>query len=298
MTKIGFIGCGVMGKPMALNLLKAGYSVVAYDLNSAPLKELEAAGATSAGSPGEVAQQTNLIITILPSSPAVEQVLCGDQGILEVAQKGATIIDMTTGDPLVSQKLAALAAEKGIDMLDAPVSGGEKGAIAGTLTIMAGGRKEAFEQCTDILKAMGKTIVYAGESGMGAAVKLCNQLAFGINILGLAESIIFGAKLGVDPKVQFQVMSNGSANSFVLENFYPVPGLVPQSPSNRDFAPGFMTSLLSKDLGLVMSAVNELKTPLITGSLAHQLYEAACANGLGEKDCTSIINFLRQLAGE
>ncbi|MEE8414146.1 MAG: 3-hydroxyisobutyrate dehydrogenase [Dehalococcoidales bacterium] len=299
MKKVGFIGCGIMGKPMAANLLKVGYSVITHDLNLAQVRELEKLGAGSAGSPGDIAsQKPDIIITMLPSSPDVEQVLCGDQGVFETVQKGTLIIDMTTGDPLVSQRLASMAAEKGIDMLDAPVSGGEIGAIEGTLTIMVGGKREVFERGTEVLRAMGKNIVYAGESGMGATVKLCNQMAFGINILGLAESIIFGARLGVKPEVQFQVLSNGSGRSFVQEKYYPVPGLVPNSPADRDFAPGFMTSLLSKDLGLVMSTANELKMPLATCSLAHQLYEAACANGLGKKDCTSVINFLRQLTGE
>jgi 3-hydroxyisobutyrate dehydrogenase len=163
---------------------------------------------------------------------------------------------------------------------------------------MVGGKQETFERCKDILQAMGQNIVYVGESGMGAAVKLTNQIIVGITVLAIAESVIFGAKLGIDPKIQFQVLSTGVARSFILENLYPSPGIVPHSPASHDFAPGFMTSLMSKDMGLIMSAANELKAPLMMCSLAHQLYEAACAGGLGQKDMSSVINLLRRLSGD
>ena len=297
MNRVGFIGCGTMGKPMALNLLKAGYELVVYDIDPMPVKELVASGATKARSSKEVAEQLEIIITMLPSSPHVEEVMFGPDGVLESLKVGSIIIDMSTINPIITRKVAAAAAEKGIQMLDAPVSGGVPKAIDGTLTIIVGGKKEIFEECKSILQIMGENIIHAGDIGMGEVVKLANQLLVGVSMIAVAESFLFGTRLGADPQTLYDVLTRSSGNSFILEKQVPYPNIAPTSAANRDFAPGFMTELMAKDLDLILSAAKALRMPLITCSLAYQMYEAAKAVGLGKKDFSVVSKIIQRLAG-
>jgi len=298
MKKLGFIGLGNMGKPMAVNLLNSGYSLIVHDLKPEPVAELAAAGATAAGSPREVAEKSEVVITMLTSSPHVEQVMFGPDGVLEGLKQGATIIDMSTIDPIVTRKVAAAAAEKGIKMLDAPVSGAPPKAADGTLSIMVGGKKEVFAECQDILQVMGEKVLHAGDVGMGEVVKLANNLAAAVAGIGAWEGFLFGTKLGADPKTLFEVISASSGNSWVVQTRVPYADIIPNCPANNDFAPGFTTDLMAKDFGLILSAAETMKFPLLAGSLTYQLLEAARAAGLGHKDWSAVCKVIYKLAGE
>jgi 3-hydroxyisobutyrate dehydrogenase len=298
MKKLGFIGLGNMGKGMALNVAKAGYPLTVHDIRPEPVQELVKAGARAAGSPREVAENSEVVITMVTSSPHVEQIMYGDDGVLAGMKKGSIIIDMSTIDPIVTRRVAEAAADKGIDMLDAPVSGAPPKAADGTLSIMVGGKKEIFERCLPILEIMGEKIIHAGEVGMGEVVKLANNLAAAIAGIGVFEGFLFGVKLGADPKVLYDVMSSSSGNSWVLQTRVPYPDIIPGSPANEDFAPGFTTDLMAKDLGLIMSAAEATRIPLLAGSLTRQMIEAARAMGLGNKDWSAVSKVVQQLAGE
>ena len=298
MKKLGFIGLGNMGKGMALNLVKAGYPLTIHDVRPEPVQELVKAGAKAAGSPREVAENSEIVITMVTSSPHVEQIMFGDDGVLAGMKKGNIIIDMSTIDPIVTRKVAAAAADKGIDMMDAPVSGAPPKAADGTLSIMVGSKKELFDQCKSILDVMGEKVIHVGEVGMGEVVKLANNLAAAIAGVGVFEGFLFGVKLGADPKVLYEVMSASSGNSWVLQTRVPYPNVIPGSPANDDFAPGFTADLMAKDLGLILSAAEATKIPLLAGSLTRQLVEAARAAGYGSKDWSVIARIIQQLAGE
>jgi 3-hydroxyisobutyrate dehydrogenase len=298
METIGFVGCGTMGKPMALNLVKAGYTLTTHDLNPQPVEELATAGAAVATSPREAAEKSEVVITMLPSSPNVEEVVCGPEGVLKGAKKGSIIIDMSTIDPIVTRKVATAAAGKGIKMLDAPVTGFPTRAAEGTLTIMAGGDKEIFEQCKDILQVMGEKIYYVGGTGMGEVVKLTNNILAAICGIGVCEGFLFGTKLGADPETLFEVISNGGGNSWWLQNCVPYPGLAPNSPANKDFAPGFKTDLMAKDINLVLSAAEAKNIPLFMCTMLRQLLEASQASGYGQKDWSIVSKVLQRLAGD
>ena len=298
MEKLGFIGLGNMGKGMALNLAKAGYPLTVHDIRPEPVQELVKAGAKAAGSPRELAENSEVVITMVTSSPHVEQLMFGPDGVLAGLKKGGIIIDMSTIDPIVTRKVAAAAAEKGIDMLDAPVSGAPPKAADGTLSIMVGGKKELFEQCKPILEVMGEKIIHTGDVGMGEVVKLANNLAAAIAGIGVFEGFLFGVKLGADPKVLYNVMSASSGNSWVLQTRVPYPNVIPGSPANEDFAPGFTVDLMAKDLGLILSAAEATKIPLLAGSLTRQMVEAAQAAGLGGKDWSAVAKIIQQMAGE
>lgn len=298
MKKLGFIGLGNMGKGMALNLARAGYPLTVHDIRPEPVQELVQAGAKAAGSPREVAENSEIVITMVTSSPHVEQIMFGPDGVLAGLKKGNIIIDMSTIDPIVTRKVAAAATEKGIDMMDAPVSGAPPKAADGTLSIMVGGKKEIFDQCKPILEVMGEKIIHVGEVGMGEVVKLANNLAAAIAGIGVFEGFLFGVKLGADPKVLYDVMSASSGNSWVLQTRVPYPNVIPQSPANNDFAPGFTTDLMAKDLGLILSAAEATKIPLLAGSLTRQLVEAARAAGFGDRDWSVVAKIIQQLAGK
>ena len=298
MKKLGFIGLGNMGKGMALNLAKAGYPLTVHDIRPEPVQELVQAGAKAAASPREVAENSEIVITMVTSSPHVEQIMFGPDGVLAGLKKGNIIIDMSTIDPIVTRKVAAAATEKGIDMMDAPVSGAPPKAADGTLSIMVGGKKEIFDQCQPILEVMGEKIIHVGDVGMGEVVKLANNLAAAIAGIGVFEGFLFGVKLGADPRVLYEVMSASSGNSWVLQTRVPYPNVIPQSPANNDFAPGFTTDLMAKDLGLILSAAEATKIPLLAGSLTRQLVEAARAAGFGDRDWSVVAKIIQQLAGE
>ena len=298
MEKLGFIGLGNMGKGMALNLARAGYPLAVHDVRPEPVQELVKAGARASGSPREVAENSEIVITMVTSSPHVEQIMFGDDGVLAGMKKGNIIIDMSTIDPIVTRKVAAAAADKGIDMMDAPVSGAPPKAADGTLSIMVGGKKEIFDQCKPILDVMGEKIIHAGDVGMGEVVKLANNLAAAVAGVGAFEGFLFGVKLGADPKILYDVMSTSSGNSWVIQTRVPYPNVIPGSPANDDFVPGFTADLMAKDLGLILSAAEATRIPLLGASLARQLIEVAQAKGLGGKDWSVIAKVLQEMAGE
>jgi 2-hydroxy-3-oxopropionate reductase len=288
--KIGFVGTGIMGKPMVKNLLKAGYPVLCYDLVPEPLKELAAAGAALAGSNREVAEKSEIVITMLPNSPHVEQAVLGPKGILEGARSGLLLLDMSTISPIVSQRVAAEAAKKGVKMLDAPVSGGEKGAIEGTLSIMVGGERAVFDKVLPIFQAMGKTITYIGPIGSGGFVKLANQIIVAINLTAIAEALVLGTKAGIDLELMINALSGGLAGSKCLE----------QKRNNylqHAFQPGFKIDLHSKDLNLIMESAEKLGVPLPTTALVRELFSALRVKGRGQMDHSGVITLLEELAG-
>lgn len=298
MKKLGFIGLGNMGQPMASNLVKAGYPVTVYGRRPEPVRELVVLGATAASSPRELAEKSEVVITIVSSSPQVEQLILDSDGVLAGLKSGGIIIDMSTIDPIVTRKVAATAAEKGIEMLDAPVSGAPPKALAGTLSIMVGGKKEIFEQCKDILAVMGEKIFYVGDIGMGEVVKLANGIITAISGVAVCEGFLFGTKFGADPKILFEVISASTGNCWFLQTRVPYPNVIPESPVNNDFAPGFTTDLMAKDLGLILSAAEAKNIPLLASSLTRQLIEITRAIGLGQKDWSVVNKVIQRLAGE
>ncbi|MGI8914717.1 MAG: 2-hydroxy-3-oxopropionate reductase [Chloroflexota bacterium] len=287
---IGFIGLGIMGKPMARNLLQAGRALVVHNRSRAAVDELVAAGALAAGSPREVAQQTNIIITMLPDSPDVAAVVEGPDGILAGAQAGHVLLDMSTISPVVAQRLAQAAAAKGVTMLDAPVSGGDKGAIAGTLSIMVGGDEATFERMQPIFAVMGKTIVRVGESGAGQVVKACNQVVVALTIEAVSEALVLGSKAGVDPAKILQVLGGGLAGNRVMElrgpNFL-----------QHSFAPGFKARLHQKDLSIALAAGHAYGVPLPSTALVDQLFQALAVAGKGDLDHSALLTVLEGMAG-
>ena len=288
--KIGFVGTGIMGKPMVKNLLKAGYPVLCYDVVPEPLKELAAAGATVAASNKEVAEKSEVVVTMLPNSPHVEQAVLGPKGILEGARSGLLLLDMSTISPIVSQKVAAEAAKKDVKMLDAPVSGGEKGAIEGTLSIMVGGERAVFDKVLPIFQAMGKTITYIGPIGSGGFVKLANQIIVAINLTAIAEALVLGTKAGIDLELMINALSGGLAGSKCLD----------QKKNNylqHAFQPGFKIDLHSKDLNLIMESAEKLGVPLPATALVRELFSALRVKGRGQMDHSGVITLLEELAG-
>jgi len=275
--RIGFIGVGVMGKPMAINLMKAGYALTVFDLNPNPLKELQARGAAIAHSSKEVASQAQVVITMLPNSGDVEKVILKENGVMEGLKSNSIVVDMSTIDPSVSRSIAKTLAGKNIKMLDAPVSGGQKGAEDGTLSIMVGGDKDVFEKCSPIFKAMGENIFYCGPNGNGEIVKVVNNMLSATNRAVCAEGLALGVKAGVDFKVLFDVIctSTGQSRSLVSSSAKAFKG---------DYEPGFAAALMHKDLGLAMNLAKEEKVPVPLGAISHQLYNHLLASGLGKKD--------------
>ncbi|MFQ5881523.1 MAG: 2-hydroxy-3-oxopropionate reductase [Candidatus Methylomirabilales bacterium] len=288
--KVGFIGLGIMGKPMARNLLKAGYSLTIYNRSRPAMEELKSQGAAVGESSKEVASASEVVITMLPNSPDVELVVLGPKGVLEGAKAGTILIDMSTISPIISQKIYQEARKKGVKALDAPVSGGEKGAIEGILSIMVGGDEEAFEAVLPILQAMGKTITYMGPAGAGGFTKLANQVIVAINLTGIGEALTLGRKAGLDPERLIQALSGGMAGSRCLE--MKGPQII-----KRNFQPGFKTDLHYKDLGLIMEAARALQVPLPTAAVVQELFSALRVKGRGALDHSAVITVLEELAG-
>jgi 3-hydroxyisobutyrate dehydrogenase len=287
--KIGFIGVGFMGKPMSLNLLKAGYRLIAYDINPNTLQELQGKKASIATSCKEVAAESNIIITMLPNSKDVEQAILGEVGVVEGVKPESIVVDMSTIDPSISRKIAEALSKKGVKMLDAPVSGGQMGAKAGTLAIMVGGDEEIYKRCLDIFNAMGKKIYYCGGNGNGEVVKIANNLLAGINVVASAEALAMGVKAGVDLRVLFDAISASSGQNFAMQFYAAVKAF------KGDFEPGFMADLMYKDLGLAMNLAREERIPMIMGALAHQTFSLANAKGLGKKDFTILFKMMEDL---
>jgi 2-hydroxy-3-oxopropionate reductase len=287
---VGFIGLGIMGRPMAKNLLKAGYPLVVHSRSQGPVDELVGAGAKRASSPREVAGQTEVLITMLPNSPDVEQVALGKDGIVEGARKGLLYLDMSTISPLVSQKVGAALAPKGVRTLDAPVSGGEKGAIDAALSIMVGGEAADFEAALPIFQAMGKTITHLGPLGAGGFTKLANQVIVAVNLTALGEALTLAKKAGLDRALTLKALGGGLAGSRCLEQ--KTPNYV-----SGTYNPGFKVDLHFKDLGLIMESSRALGVPLPCTALVQELFNALRVKGRGGLDHSGVITLLEELAG-
>ena len=287
--KIGFIGLGIMGKPMSKNLLKAGYPLTVHNRSPIPVNELTALGASKAESPKETAQKSDVIITMLPDSPDVEKVILGENGVLEGAKSGIVIIDMSSIAPLVSKRIAIEVEKKGVEMLDAPVSGGENGAIQGTLAIMVGGKEEIFNKHLDILKVMGKSVVRVGDIGAGGFTKLANQIIVAINIAAISEALVLGEKAGLNPEFLYKAIREGLAGSNVLDSKI-------NNILKRNFKPGFKIKLHKKDLNNVLLTAKDLDIPLPLTSLVQQMMVSLINEGKGEDDHSALINFIENIA--
>jgi 3-hydroxyisobutyrate dehydrogenase len=297
MTRIGFIGVGTMGLPMAANLVKKGFAVTAFDLNTEAVKAAVAAGMTAAASAAEAVAAADIVVTMLPSSPHVESVYGGDGGVINAARKGTLCIDMSTVDPAASRRVAAAAAERGLRFVDAPVSGGTPRAIDGTLAIMVGASGADFQAALPALQAMGANVIHVGPVGSGEVAKLCNNLIAGVAAVAVSEAFRIAEGFGVDAKTVTEVIAKSSGNTWVMENMHPVPGLVARAASSNDYAPGFMTDLMCKDVGLAVDAARNLRIPLFVAPAAQQVYRLASSHGLARKDFTSIYSFLKPSAG-
>eukprot|EP00118_Oscarella_pearsei_P007629 m.37966 g.37966 ORF g.37966 m.37966 type:complete len:316 (+) comp32487_c0_seq5:58-1005(+) len=291
---IGFIGVGNMGAHMARNLVKGGRRVLIHDKFSDPVEELRKEGAEVANSPSEVAEKTKQIITMLPSSPHVREVYAGQNGILKTVQPGTLLIDSSTIDPAVSKEVAVMVAEKGSQMVDAPVSGGTTAARDALLTFIVGGTEDAFSKAEKILKLMGKNVFHCGGIGSGQAVKICNNLMLGITMFGTAEVMNLGMRLGLDPKLLASVMNVSSGQSWSSLKYNPVPGVLDGVPSSNNYQGGFASKLMLKDLGLALNAARDTSSPTPLGALATQLYQVMCDQGFDSKDFSSAFQFLIQ----
>ncbi len=289
MNKIGFIGLGIMGKPMALNLIKAGFELVVYNRTSSKTDELVEQGAVAVLSPKEVAENSDIIITIVSDTPDVKDVILGEQGVIQGVKAGSVVIDMSTISPSVTKEIAAKLKEKNVDMLDAPVSGGDTGAINGTLAIMVGGEKSVLEKCMPVFNAMGKTITHTGTNGMGQVVKLCNQILVSVTNMAVSEAVLFAQKSGVDPHTMIEATKGGAAGSWQLANLGP-------KMVDEDFAPGFMIDLQQKDLRLVLEAASQINLPLPALSFVHQMYTSNQANGEGKEGTQALYKSIRRLS--
>jgi len=289
MKRIGFVGLGIMGKPMALNLLKAGYELTVYDVVPERVQELVKAGAQRGSSSEDVAARSELVITMLPNSPHVRQAVLGPHGVLDGAQPGTILIDMSSIAPAASQEIAAKAEAKGVIMLDAPVSGGEPKAVAGTLAIMVGGPQEVFDQVKDILAKMGSTVTRVGEIGSGNVTKLANQIIVALNIAAMSEAMVLATKAGVNPEKVFQAIRGGLAGSAVLDAKVPLA-------LKGNFNPGFRIELHIKDMANALDTAHELGVPVPLSSVVMEIMQALKMDGKAAHDHGGIIQFYEQLA--
>ena len=287
--KIGFVGLGIMGKPMAMNLIKAGYNLTVYDIRPEPVKEVVAAGAAEGKSSKDVAEKSEVVITMLPNSPEVKEAVLGKDGVLDGAKPDMILIDMSSIAPLVSKEVCGKLAEKGVEMLDAPVSGGEPKAIDGTLSIMVGGKKEVFDEVEDILKVMGGSAVLVGDIGSGNTTKLANQIIVALNIAAMSEAMVLAMKAGVDPEKVYQAIRGGLAGSTVLDAKVPLA-------LEGNFKPGFRIELHIKDLANALETAHEIDAPVPLASGAMEIMQALNADGKGGDDHGGIIQYYEKIA--
>ena len=287
--KVGFIGMGIMGQPMALNLIRGGYDVTVYNRTASKCDAIVKEGGHKATTPKECATGKDVIITIVTDSPDVEAVIFGDEGAAEGASDGAVIIDMSTISPDVTKSIEARLKERGIGFLDAPVSGGDIGAKKGTLTIMVGGEKEVFDNVKDVFDPMGSRITLVGSSGAGQTTKACNQILCALNMLGVCEAIALAKRSGLNLELMHQVVTGGAANSWALEN---LGGQIIKG----DFSPGFMVKLIQKDLGIVLDAARRLNLPLSGTALANQYFRSNQAHDEGDLGTQAMFRVLDRLA--
>jgi 3-hydroxyisobutyrate dehydrogenase len=293
--RIGFIGLGNMGRPMALNLLKAGHQLQVLDRLPSAVAQLVDAGATAVASPAALAQSdVELIISMLPAASHVKAVYLGPDGLLAQVKPEVLLIDSSTIDPLIAREVAKAAADRGNPMLDAPVSGGTGGAAAGTLTFMVGGSQADFERAQPILTAMGKNLVHCGDSGNGQVAKVANNMLLAISMIGVAEAMNLGVALGMDAKVLASVINASSGRCWSSDTYNPFPGVQDNAPAARGYSGGFGTDLMLKDLGLATEAARHAQQPVLLGALAQQLYQSFSHQGHGALDFSAIINLYRK----
>jgi 3-hydroxyisobutyrate dehydrogenase len=292
MAKIGFIGLGNMGLPMALNLIKAGHAVSGFDVSRAAIDKLTAGGGAAADGIKTVAADAEVVITMLPSGKEVREVYL-DAGVLEAVKSTTLLIDCSTIDVDSARLVAAAAQGKGLAMLDAPVSGGVAGAQAATLTFMVGGAEAAFACAKPLLEAMGKTVIHAGPSGNGQAAKICNNMVLGISMIAVSEAFVLAQRLGLDAQKLFEIASKSSGQCWALTSYCPVPGPVPTSPANRDYQPGFTAAMMLKDLRLAQDAARSSGAATPLGAEAAALYGLYVGHGFGGSDFSGIIRFVR-----
>jgi 2-hydroxy-3-oxopropionate reductase len=291
MERIGFIGLGIMGKPMARNLIKEGYSLVVHNRSRGPVEELASEGATPASSPKEVAEHSDLVITMLPDSPDVDQVVTGPAGVVEGVRPGMLFVDMSTIAPATTREIYKILKDKGVESLDAPVSGGEVGAKEGTLSIMVGGTEGAFKRALPVFQVVGQNVVHIGGPGAGQITKACNQIVVALTIQAVGEAMTLAKKAGVDPAKVREALLGGFAQSRILD----VHG---KRVLDRNFQPGFKLKLHRKDLGIALQTARELSLPLFTTAQVAQSMDALLAMDKGELDHSALILLLEQLAGE
>ncbi len=287
--KVGFIGLGIMGKPMAKNLIKAGYELTVFDFNESAVKELVAVGATQGESGKDVGVASDVIITMLPNSPHVKAAILEKDGVIEGVKKGAIVIDMSSIAPLASREMSEALEKKGVEMLDAPVSGGEPKAIDGTLAVMVGGKKAVFEQCYNLLMVMAGSVVYVGAIGAGNTAKLCNQVVVALNIAAVSEAMVLAKKAGADPELVYQAIRGGLAGSTVMDAKAPMM-------MDRNFAPGFRIDLHIKDMGNVMETSHAVGAPLPLASSVMEIMQAIKQDGCGVEDHASIVKYYEKIA--
>lgn len=287
--KVGFIGLGIMGKPMCRNLLKARFEVTIFTRHKDVAEEFVAGGAHSAASPKAVAEQVETVITMLPNSPQVREVVLGPEGVIEGGKEGLVVIDMSSIAPLVSREIAARLATKHIEMLDAPVSGGQPKAIDGTLSVMVGGKKEVFERCYPVLKAMAASVVLTGETGAGNITKLANQIIVALNIAAMSEALVLASKAGVEPTLVYQAIRGGLAGSTVLDAKAPLI-------MERKFDPGFRIDLHIKDLENVLDTSHELGVPLPLTAAVTEMFMALKVKGMGDRDHAALVRYYEGMA--
>ena len=289
MKRIGFVGLGIMGKPMAKNLLKAGYELVVFDINQDAVAEVVAAGAVKAENAKAVAAQSEAVITMLPNSPHVKAAVLGSNGVLEGAKPGLILIDMSSIAPLAAQEVAAAVAAQGVEMLDAPVSGGEPKAIDGTLSIMVGGKQDVFDRCVELLSKMGKSVVRCGDIGAGNTTKLANQIIVALNIAALSEAMVLATKAGVDPELVFNAIRGGLAGSTVMEAKAPMI-------MAGNFKPGFKIDLHIKDLANAIETGHDVGVPLPLTASVMEILQALKVDGKGQNDHSGIAMYYEKLA--
>jgi 3-hydroxyisobutyrate dehydrogenase len=293
MARIGFIGLGNMGLPMAQNLIKAGHQVEGVDVNPASVEKLKAAGGTSVETAKIAAARADVVITMLPSGKEVREIYLGVGGIVENANPGTLLIDCSTIDVETARVVAAAAETKDLLMLDAPVSGGVGGATAGTLTFMVGGPTQAFTRGQSILEKMGKTIVHAGGAGNGQAAKICNNMILGISMIAVSEAFVLAEQLGLEHQKLFDIASKSSGQCWSLTTYCPVPGPVPTSPANRDYQAGFTAAMMLKDLKLSQDAAKASGAKTQLGADAARIYAQYVESGEAGRDFSGIIRFIR-----
>jgi 3-hydroxyisobutyrate dehydrogenase len=291
--RIGFIGLGNMGLPMAANLIKSGHAVVGFDVVKPNVGKLSALGGLAAESVAAACAGAEAIITMLPAGAQVREVYDAPGGVIAAAPAGALLIDSSTIDVATARDVAARAAGQGLAMLDAPVSGGVGGAQAGTLTFMVGGSDEAFARAQPLLAAMGKTVVHAGGAGNGQAAKICNNMILGVSMIAVSEAFLLAERLGLDAQRLFDIASKSSGQCWSLTSYCPVPGPVPTSPANRDYQAGFTAAMMLKDLKLAQEAARAALVVTPLGGSAAELYALFASHGHGREDFSAIIRFLR-----